>query len=232
MSTVWFVLAGVCLLAAAVLMYLDRDRPTPPPPSRSQWAEARGLDYRPAAPELEGTWHRGVFDDSREVRIVEVAEGLYEQNQMYVFDVQLPEEHLEDGEQREAATAITVVAMQRPMGSPVVFDLRSEHSPAPGEDEVEMLGAVGRFFAFSDDLDVARRVVDRRMVAFAEAAPDSVEALWSEDDWVLCWAAPGAAGSDHDDAIAALARFSGLLAVLPPDRPRPAPRRPLADPGR
>ncbi|WP_038171519.1 hypothetical protein [Tomitella biformata] len=232
MSTFWFVLAGLALLGAVMLMYLDRARPEPAKHSRSEWAAIRGLDYTPAMDSLEGRWKRGVFDEVEDGHAVEVAGGLYEGSQLYLFDLRFADVvETPGGKQSEQVETITILALQRPIGSAVVFDLRSETSPAPREDEVNILGAVGRFFAFSDDLDVARRVCDRRMVAFAEAAPEVIEVLWSEGDWSFCWLAETASANDWDDAIAALARFSSLLRVLPPDRPRTAPTPAVHDPG-
>lgn len=233
MSTFWFLLAGLALIGAIVLMYLDRARPEPAKHSRSEWANLRGLDYTADMPALDSGWKRGVFDEIEDGNPVEVASGLYDGSQLHLFDLRYVDVvDGSGGKQVEQEETITVVALQRPVGSAVVFDLRSETSPAPREDHVNILGAVGRFFAFSDDLDVARRVCDRRMVAFAEAAPDAIEVLWSEGDWAFCWLAETATADDWDDAIAALARFSSLLRVLPPDRPRPDPKTIAHDPGR
>ena len=232
MSTFWFILAGLALVGAVVLIYLDRARPEPAKLKRAEWANLRGLDYTPEMSTLEGRWKRGVFDEVEDGHAVDVAGGLFEGSQLYLFDLRYTDlVDVPGGKQAEQIETITVLALQRPIGSAVVFDLRSETSPAPREDDVSILGAVGRFFAFSDDLDVARRVCDRRMVSFAEAAPEVIEVLWSERDWSFCWLAETASASDWDDAIAALARFSSLLRVLPPDRPRPVPEAGVRDPG-
>lgn len=232
MSIFWFVLAGLALIGAVVVLYIDRARPEPVKHSRSEWAELRGLSYSAVMPSLEGRWKRGVFDEIEDGHVVEVAEGLFEGAQLYLFDVRYTDVYdAPGGKQAEQSETITILALQRPIGSAVVFDLRSETSPAPREENVNILGAVGRFFAFSDDLDVARRVCDRRMVAFAEAAPEVLEVFWSEGDWAFCWLAESSGASDWDDAIAALARFSSLLRVLPPDRSRRAPKTGSHDPG-
>lgn len=232
MSTFWFILAGLALVAAVVLMYLDRARPGPVKHSRAEWANLRGLDYTPAMPSLEKRWKRGVFEEIEDGHAVEVSGGLFEGSQLYLFDLRYTDVYeTAGGKPAEQVETATILALQRPIGSTVVFDLRSETSPAPREENVNILGAVGRFFAFSDDLDVARRVCDRRMVAFAEAAPEVIDVLWSEGDWSFCWLADSASASDWDDAIAALARFSSLLRVLPPDRPRRTPKSVPHDPG-
>ena len=181
MSTLWFILAGLALIAAVVLMYLDRARPGPAKLSRSEWADVRGLDYTPAMPSLENRWKRGVFDEIDDGHAVEVAGGLYEGSQLYMFDLRYNDVYeTPGGKHAEHTETITILALQRPVGSSVVFDLRSENSPAPREEEVNILGAVGRYFAFSDDLDVARRVCDRRMVSFAEAAPEAYDVSEAE----------------------------------------------------
>lgn len=229
MSTFWFVLAALALIGAVVLMYLGRRRPQPVAQTRAEWARIRGLDHVEADPGLASRWRRGVFEEYPEAQPIEVAQGLLDGSQMYVMDLRVDTPH--QGPGPDETHVETVVCLQRPIGSPVVFDLRSETSPAPAEDEVHILGAVGRFFAFSDDLGVARRVCDRRMVTFAEAAPECVDALWSDGDWTFAWLAAGASPDDWDDAIASLSRFTALLRVLPPDRARMAPGAAIHDPG-
>ncbi|WP_182358138.1 hypothetical protein [Tomitella gaofuii] len=228
MSIFWFVLAALALIGAVALMYLDRNKPEPAVLGRRDWADARGLVYADAEPGFTAEWRRGVFEEFPHTRAVDVAMGLLDGAQMYVTDIEVPPQV---GQDAAAAQRETVVCLQRAVGSPVVFDLRAETSPAPTEPEVHILGAVGRFFAFSNDLGVARRVCDRRMVAFAEAVPECVDTLWSEGDWTFAWLVPGASPDDCDDAVAALARFTSLLRVLPPALGGPVPRAMAHDPG-
>ena len=44
---------------------------------------------------------------------------------------------------------------------------------------------MGQRVMFSNNLDVARRVCDRRMVVLANTAPTYVEVLWNEGRWAL-----------------------------------------------
>ncbi len=230
MSIFWFVLAALALFGAVALMYLDRRKPEPVVETREDWAHARGLVHSAVEPEITAGWSRGAFEEYQGARAVDVAMGLLDGSQMYIADLEVPAEPAPHGE-APAPQRETVVCLQRPAGSPVVFDLRSETSPAPTESGVHILGAVGRFFAFSNDLGVARRVCDRRMVAFAEAVPECVDTLWSEDDWTFAWLAPGSTHDDCDDAIAALARFTALLRVLPPAQGRAVSGAAVHDPG-
>lgn len=242
MSVFWFVLAAVALIGAAVLMYVDRGRarPNPEPAAprgRADWARLRGLDHAVGEEGLTARWRRGAFEGGPGPAAVDVAKGLLDGSQMYVMDLR-SEDSGDSGdsaavgaERAPAAGLGTVVALQRPMGSTAVFDLRSETSPAPGEPDVHILGAVGRFFAFSNDLAVARRVCDRRMVAFAEAVPERIDTMWSEDDWTFAWLSAGSAPDDWDDAIAAIARFTDLVRVLPPDHSPSGPVAASHDPG-
>src|SRR5699024_5661242 len=125
----------------------------------------------------------------------------------------------------------TVVALQRSVGSPVVFDLRAETAPAPEDPGVHILGAVGRFFAFSNDLAVARRVCDRRMASFAEAGPARIDTLGSQEDGTFAWLRPGSSPDDCDDAIPALSQSTALLHVPPPLQGGPVPQAMAHEPG-
>lgn len=237
MSVFWFVLAAVALIGAVVLMYFDRDRAggrSEPavPQGRADWARLRGLEHAEAAEGLTAGWRRGAFEGDASPAAVNVAMGLLDGSQMYVMDLRGADGAAGDPEHPAAADGPgTVVALQRSVGSAVVFDLRSETSPAPDEQDVHILGAVGRFFAFSNDLAVARRVCDRRMVAFAEAVSSRIDTLWTEGDWTFAWLAAGCSPDDWDDAIAAIARFTDLVRVLPPDRSQPDPVSAAHDPG-
>ncbi len=235
MSIFWFVLAALALIGAVALMYLDRSSKTEPVVTgRADWAEARGLVHSDAEPGLTTGWRRGVFEEIPDARAVDVAIGLLDGAQMYIMDLEPAGAHEAEAEPGAAGAAPqreTVVALQRSVGSPVVFDLRAESAPAPVDAGVHILGSVGRFFAFSNDLAVARRVCDRRMVAFAEAVPERIDTLWSEEDWTFAWLRPGSSPDDCDDAIAALSRYTALLRVLPPSQGGPVPQAMVHDPG-
>lgn len=236
MSIFWFVLAALALIGAVALMYLDRSssKSEPAVAGRADWAEARGLVHSDTEPGLTTGWRRGVFEELPDAKAVDVAIGLLDGAQMYVMDLEVPGDRETDADSGAAASAPqreTVVALQRSVGSPVVFDLRAETAPAPEDPGVHILGAVGRFFAFSNDLAVARRVCDRRMVSFAEAVPERIDTLWSEEDWTFAWLRPGSSPDDCDDAIAALSRYTALLRVLPPSQGGPVPQAMAHDPG-
>ncbi|NED61357.1 hypothetical protein G3I15_10530, partial [Streptomyces sp. SID10244] len=102
----------------------------------------------------------------------------------------------------------TVVAVRRAVASAVVVDLRHEDVLAPAEEDVELLGAMGPRVMFSNNLDVARRVCDRRMVALANTTPSYIEVLWNEGNWVL-GSMPLTTDTDHlDTGLEVVRRFA------------------------
>lgn len=214
MSVLWFFLAFLALAGAGALLYVDKHRHTRHDHVRESWARDRGLNFEADAPDLERVWRRGVFPTAR--RVVDVAGGTFQGQQLYVFDVE---------------EASTVIALQRPLGSPVGFDLRSDALPPPREPYLRLFGAIGTRIAYSTDLEVARRVCDRRMVAYADTVPDCVHVLWTEDDWALASLPINSTSDDWDDGIAALVHFSDLLRVLPPSAPPRRAHAAVHDPG-
>lgn len=210
MTAMWFGLALIALLGAVALLYIDRARRGQQGRVRQIWAKAQGYHYVPADPDLPSTFSRAAMANQEFLGAVDVVEGVRRGEEFVLFD-------LED--------AATVVAVRREVGSDVDLDLRSRTTPPPKEADMQLLGSLGPRIIFATDLDVARRVCDRRMVAFTHSVPDVVQLLWSEGPWTLGTVPVGSSGRDWDAAIDAVTRLSGLLHVLPPSRRRAAPGR-------
>ncbi|MFT3716155.1 MAG: hypothetical protein QM774_09470 [Gordonia sp. (in: high G+C Gram-positive bacteria)] len=200
-TVVYFVLAALALLGAGVLLWLDRNRSEQVHHQRAVWGQTHGFKFRDSDRKLRSAFHRAAMDVPDHVEARDVAYGVYEGAEAVVFDLE------------ETAT---IVAVRRPAASSVTVDLRHEDVLAPAEDDVELLGAMGPRVMFASNLDAARRVCDRRMVALATSAPSYIEVLWNEGNWALGAMPPTTDGQELDVALDVVRRFADLLRVLPP----------------
>jgi hypothetical protein len=196
-------LAALCAAAAAALIWYERthgvaDADRSP---RSAWAGEREFVFRHTDPALKAQWHRGGLADVGPGAASEVAHGSYFGVGAYVFDV----------------AAQTFVALARPTSSGVLVDLRTQAVPAPSEPGMDPLGAVGPRVLYTNNAEVARRIVDRRLIALAEQAPAHVEKLWNEGAWTLAALPLNNDPADLDEALEVVRRFGDLLRVLPPE---------------
>lgn len=207
-QAVWFSLAALALVAGAALLVLDARRRTARSRARREWAAGRGLRFTSADPVITAQFSCGVFTRGGAGRALDLATGPHAGTTVHVFDL----------EQRGTVTA-TVVALQRPTASATVLELRLNSSDAPQEAGTDLLGPVGTRFAFTSDLESARRAVDQRMVSLADATGSDVPVLWGEGSWVLAAVDPAAGPQRWDEVVAVLGRFADLLRVLPPVEP-------------
>lgn len=201
MTAMWFGLAAIALVGAVALLYIDRSRRDQVGRVRQMWAKAQGYTYSAQDEDLVPRFHRALLAKPEHVVALDVVRGVRRGEKFVLFDLE---------------ESSTIVAVQRPVGSDVDIDLRPKSTPAPREDDMELLGSVGPRVVFATDVDVARRVCDQRMAAFTDAVPPSLSLLWSEGDWTLGAVPLGATGREWDAAIDAVARLSGILHVLPP----------------
>ncbi|WP_261774045.1 hypothetical protein [Rhodococcoides corynebacterioides] len=203
MTAVWFGLALIALAGAVALLYIDHARRGQLGRVRHMWAKAQGYRYTSIDRSLPGTFSRAALANQEFLAAVDVVEGVRRGEKFVLFD-------LED--------TVTVVAVRREVGSDVDLDLRSRTDPPPKDADLSLLGALGPRIVFATDLDVARRVCDRRMASFTESVPSAVQLLWSEGEWTLGTLPLQSSGRDWDAAIDTVTRLSGLLHVLPPRR--------------
>lgn len=204
-QAVWFALAALALVAGAVLLVLDARRRTARSRARRDWASAHGLRFASADPVITAQFSFGVFTRGGAGRALDLATGPLAGTTVHVFDL----------EQRGSVTA-TVIAVQRPAASATVLELRLNTSDAPPEAGADLLGPVGARFAFTSDLESARRAVDQRMVILADAIGTDVPVVWGEGVWVLAAVSAAAGPQRWDEVITVLGRFADLLRVLPP----------------
>ncbi|MGW0038353.1 hypothetical protein [Gordonia sp. NPDC003376] len=209
MTIVYFVIAAVALAGAAVLLWLDRRRTSVTGHRRAIWGEEHDFKFRESDTKLRTVFGRATMNAPGHVSVQDVAYGHYGGAEAVVFDL---------------AETATVIAVRRSAASSVVVDLRHEDVLAPAEDDVELLGAMGPRVMFSNNLDAARRVCDRRMVTLATKAPAYIEVLWNEGNWALGSLPLTNDPEELDTGLEVVRRFADLLRVLPPMRePQDAP---------
>lgn len=201
MTIVYFVIAALALAGAVVLLWLDRNRSEQVHHQRAVWGETHSFKFRDSDSKLRTVFKRAAMDAPEHVEVRDVAYGVYQGAEAVVFDLE------------ETAT---VVAVRRPAASAVTVDLRYEDVLAPAEDDVDLLGAMGSRVMFASNLDAARRICDRRMVTLATEAPDYLEILWNEGNWVLGSMPITTDDERLDVALDSVRRFADLLRVLPP----------------
>ena len=200
-SIVYFLISAVALAGAGVLLWLDHQRSTVARAGREVWGDAKGFHYRASDSKLRRVFRRATMDVPDHVDVRDVAFGDYDGAEAVVFDL---------------TETATVIAVRRKAASQVIIDLRHEDVLAPAETDVELLGAMGPRVVFSNNLDVARRVCDRRMIALANAAPPFIEVLWTEGKWALGSMPLTNDPARLDAALDVVRRFADLLRVLPP----------------
>lgn len=201
MTIVYFVIAALALIGAGVLLWLDRNRSEQVHHQRAVWGQKHSFAFRESDSKLRSAFSRAAMDVPDHVAVRDVAYGVYEGAEAVVFDLD------------ETAT---VVAVRRPAASSVTVDLRYEDVLAPAEEDVDLLGAMGARVMFASNLDAARRICDRRMVALATDAPAYLEILWNEGNWALGSMPLTTDGERLDVALDTVRRFADLLRVLPP----------------
>lgn len=202
-TIVYFVIAALALAGAVVLLWLDRQRSNVARHQRAVWGDEHDFKFRESDTKLRKVFHRATMNVPDHVAVRDVAFGHYGGVEAVVFDL---------------VDTATVVAVRRTGPSPVVIDLRHEDVLAPIEEDVELLGAMGPRVMFSNNLDVARRVCDRRMVALANKAPAFVEVLWNEGNWALGSMPLTNDVGELNTGLDVVRRFADLLRVLPPMR--------------
>ncbi|MGK9272791.1 hypothetical protein KXR83_17535 [Williamsia muralis] len=220
MTAVYFLIAALALAGALALLWLDRKRTTGVRRERAVWGDQHGFKYRDSDPALKSEFGRAAMDVPDHIEVQDLAYGSYYGEETVVFDL---------------AETATIVAIRRTTESNVTIDLRHEKTLAPAEDDVELLGAMGKRVMFSSHLDVARRVCDRRMVALATNAPDYIQILWNEGAWSLGSMPITNDPERLDVALETVRRFTDLLRVLPPvvdPQSTPDPRDPSSPTGR
>lgn len=217
MSATLIVLGALVLAAGIGVLLVDARRRSARSRARREWADHQSARYAAADPVLTGQWRHGPFSRGGAGRAHELVSGELEGSSLYLFD-------LEQG----GVLVSTVMALRRPTISDTTLELRLGSAVASAEpasmdvDELmsetgmDLLGHVGDRYAFTNDLESARRAVDQRLVLLADAAGDDVLNLWAEGGWALA-AVDATSGPQRWEGVAALlSRFADLMRLLPP----------------
>ena len=214
MTALYFVIAALALIGAGILLWLDRRR-SHGVDARASWADSHDFTYQATDQAVSRRFHAGGMDVVTDARVLAVADGRYHGRHALVFDL---------------GDALTVAGVQGSVASDVVVDLRHEDALAPSDEDLAPLGAMGERVMFANDLEIARRVCDRRMIALATNAPGYLEVIWNEGEWALA-AMPRTDDADRiDTALETARRYGDLLRVLPPVQPPAAQRADARDP--
>ena len=219
MSATLIALGVLALLVGVALLVVDTRRRSARTRIRSEWAGAQAARYAAADPVLTGQWHYGVFSRGGAGRALDLVSGEPDGTRWYLFDLE-----------RADAVDCTVLALRRPTTSETALELRMGSSTATTGSEatqtveaepvseagMDLLGHVGRRFAFTNDLESARRAVDQRLVLLADAAGDDISVLWAEGAWALAAVHATSGPQRWEEVAALLARFGDLVRLLPP----------------
>ncbi len=129
MTAMWFGLAAIALMGAVALLYVDRSKRDQSGRVRQMWAKAQGYEYRPHDRELVTRFSRAALSKPEFDVALGVVTGVRRGEEFVLFDVE------ETG---------TIVAVQRSVGSDVDIDLRPRSTPPPRDEDMELLGSIGR----------------------------------------------------------------------------------------
>jgi len=221
MSATLIVLGVLVLLAGVALLIVDTRRRSARARIRREWAGHHSARYAAVDLVLTGQWRHGLFSRGGAGRARDLVSGEPDGARLYLFDLE-----------QAGVVVATVLALRRPTTSDTTLELRIASSTASKGSEasqkieaepvseagMDLLGHIGRRYAFTNDLESARRAVDQRLVLLADAAGDDVTVLWAESAWALA-ALDTTAGPERWDEVAALlGRFADLVRLLPPTR--------------
>ncbi|GAB2934605.1 trehalose monomycolate transport factor TtfA [Rhodococcus aerolatus] len=201
----WFTLAGVVLVAAVVVLLVDQRRRSHHTRVRQAWSQASGARHTSADPVITAQWRHGPFAHGGAGRALDLVTSQRWGATLHVFDL----------EQRGQVVG-TLVALRRPVASATVLELRTGDSTPPRESEMDLLGPVGSRFAFTTDLEAARRAVDERLVTLAEEVGEDVDVVWAEGGWALAVLRTSSGPERWEQVAGSLSRFGDLLRLLPP----------------
>ncbi|AEF42509.1 type III secretion system chaperone family protein [Hoyosella subflava] len=216
MAVMWFLLGGMALIGAIIVLRIDSRRRAWQRKVRSIWGARRGLEFTRKVPRIAVQWRFGTVGRHTLTDGRNVVQGVPrlsrdEGCQELLFD-------LDD--------AATILAFEVPIEAGIAFEVvRTDPEgrpapaiaarPAPGTSPVAV---IGEWTIYSDDVEAARRAADLRLVSFLDAVPACVDVIWAEADWVLASMDPGMSWAEWDAAEEWLTRFAGLMRVLPPAR--------------
>lgn len=207
---IWFVIAVIAALAGVALLAADRQRESSRQRERARWADGHHWRYAAADPRLISHWTEGAMAYYGADAAVNVASGTVAGDEgprtVYVFD-------LSSGRQ----TPATVVAVRCGLSFPVLLEMWLDSVPIQRSEMPDLLGPVGKRYAFADDVEVARELLSRELVDAAGELGGDVSVVWLERDWVLAAVSTNAGPSRLDRLVRGVVAVAD--AVDPDDGP-------------
>ncbi len=203
-SLVWFVIAAVALLLAAVLLWVDRVRGTGGGQDRKRWAALREWEYVDCDPVLPGRWGYGAILQEGPGVARHLASGPVPTpegpRRAYVFD------HEQAG---RIDAVLAAVQAQAPLYA--ALELRLPSAPLPAASGLDLLEPLGSRYAFAADAEAVKPLLTERLAAASDAIGNDIELLWAEGDWVLAAAPADATPQRMQDLLADLAEVATAL---------------------
>lgn len=165
---------------------------------RRLWAEQHGFRFSKVDEFLVNEWHRGAAASGAEPR--DVVAG-----QVYGHDVRVVD-----------LGGVTVVAVATGEVSDIVVDMRRPQFQADSSADLVPVEAVEGFDLFTNEPSPVLRFIDVRVRTALREMPESVCAVWCEQDWVLAQLERGSTPQDWEDTFAPLALLADAARTLPP----------------
>ncbi|WPJ93636.1 MULTISPECIES: hypothetical protein [unclassified Corynebacterium] len=165
---------------------------------RRLWAEQHGFRFSKVDEYLVDEWHRGAAASGAEPR--DVVAG-----QVYGHDVRVVD-----------LGGVTVVAVATGEVSDIVVDMRRPQFQADSSADLVLVETVEGFELFTNEPGPVLRFIDVRVRTALREMPESVCAVWCEQDWVLAQLERGSTPQDWEDTFAPLALLADAARTLPP----------------
>jgi len=201
---IWFVIAGVALVAGLVLLVVDRSRETSRNQERVRWAELRGWQYEEEDPALPQQWTAGAigyYGMNRAVNIVAgstfTADG---RRPVFVFDIE-----------SDGSVPAVIVGVRCSRVHPVLIEFWLASVPFQRADMPELLGPVGQRYAFANDLTAARSMLTDELSDATDALGGDVGVVWIENEWVMASVAPTSGPSRLERLLRDLGEIADIV---------------------
>lgn len=201
---IWFVIAGVALVAGLALLVADRAKETSRNRERARWAELRGWQFEEADEKLPQQWSAGAigyYGADAAVNVVAgsafTADG---RRPVFVFDI-------------DAGGMIpaVIVGVRCRRVHPVLLELWLASVPFQRDNMPELLGPAGQRYAFASDLNAAQAMITSELTEAADALGGDVGVVWIENEWVMASAAPTSGPSRLERLLRDLGEIADIV---------------------
>ncbi|MDO4610610.1 hypothetical protein [Corynebacterium sp.] len=158
--------------------------------ARRAWAREINGEYTRADPRLSAVWARTPEGQARDV-----VSGFAYGSELRLADV----------------GGRTVIALRRDAGSDVVLEFARDRG-----DGLSLVEEVPGGSVASTDPVLVRRLLTAAEIDSVRRMPGCVEALWAEGEWAIALLARESGPEQWEEALPAVAEFSGVARRLPP----------------